>query len=527
MHIGLIVLVVAFIVRALKREGGGKLPLQQKVSFRTVIRVIFFIATYLNLAFILAVPLSTLPIRLQSKWLINITQWVGSGIFLMVLLRWGPPWLAWRICRPFRLFFLGRSVYWFTFGTKERESERFETLLRVAQRRISKHPPATFSPDAWTTATHALLWEIRGDFHRADNLLQAFDFCSPGIKTSRILRRYAFEELAWHAAKRGTWEAVQLRAGQGVGRGARFFGCLAEMHLQHRVNRTTLLLTWLVAPLRLRTWPFVRLLIGRGADNGMKMPGPTQAVRDKGPRRTHLDLLYKASQGRPVAMAEVFLLAEEWDAQWTRFEKENLLRRGMELRVRDVLTTTQTIEAMVLDELEELAAAADGAIPQEIVARMTDVDSSHVTRLNRRIRSRLYDDLNRAQALITVEKEQPLSEDELQEYWENWLGMQATVSRLCQILGPDELGTLWYGGLRSVAWNGAASIYNGCGKRVSWIAIIMFYWVATISQQVGDKQAETVNRNNMTICGYTAPGRFRTSLFRAITCMRLKIRAKG
>lgn len=513
MHPGLIVIVVILIVRAMKREGSKNFFLHQKFSFRTILRVILFIAMYLNIASIQTDLLPTLPIHLRGKWLIIIIQLVGSGIFLTLLLHWGPPWLAWRICRPLRLFFLCRFFYWFTLGAKGRESERFEMLLRVAQRRISKHPPP-FSLDDWTTATQALLWEIRGNARRADALLQAFDLCPDGMKPSRILRRYAFEELAWLAARRSDWAAVRFRACQGAGRGVRFLKFLAEMHLQHKVNRTVLFLAWMVSPLRFRAWLVMRPLLGRCADNGIKMPYPVQQAPDRGPRRANLKLLFKVSQGQPVAMEEVFLPARKWDEQWTGLEKENLLRRGMELRARDVLLITQNIEERVLDELEELAAAADGDIPQEIVDRTTDTDRSYVARLGQSIRNRLYDDMNRAQALIKVENERPLSEDEFQAYWENWLYMQVTVSRLLRILGPDELGTLWYGGLRNTTWNGAASIYNACGKRASWIAIIMFYWVATISQQLGDEQAETINRNNMTICGYTAPGKFRSSLFR-------------
>jgi hypothetical protein len=561
MNPGLIVLIVVLIVRAMKRQGGGQgtrktggvtVFLGQEVSFRIVFRVVLFIVTYLVLAFMLEDLLPGLPIRLRSQWLIDIIQVAGSGIFLTVLLRCGPPWLAWRICRPLRLFFPGSFFYWFTLGAKKRESERFGTLMRVAQGKMSKHPPAAasglkaglrrlfllkktpppFSPDAWTTATQALLSEIGRNSSRADHLLQAFDLCPPGMKTSRVLRRYAFEELAWHAAKRGDWEAVRHRARQGVGRGVRFLKLLAAMHLQHKVNRTVLLLAWMVSPLRLRSLPLVRPLLRRRADDGVKMPGPAQPIPSTCPRRTHLDLLYKASRGKPVSMEEVFLLAKRWNAQWTALDKENLLLRGMELRARDVLAMTQTIEETVLEELEELAAAADGAITEEIVTGMTDGDDSYAARLGWRIRNRLYDDMNRAQALFQVElfqlkNEQPLSEDEIQEYWENWLCMQATASRLCRILGTDELGTLWYGGLRNMAWNGAARIYNACGKRAAWIAIIMFYWVVTIAQRLGDEQAETVNRNNMTVCGYTAPGKFRSRLFRMMPRMRFRIRAKA
>jgi hypothetical protein len=510
-HLGVIILVfVVMAICALKNRGGGQSRSKRRSGTgnafsRQRAKVLLPFVYWL-------VPL--VFIYLIRDWRIDSIPAVPLAGLILFILTWRffiPPWLAWRVCRPLGLFFPGRFFYYFAVDTPG-TPQRFETLMRIAQRRISKHPPTPFSPDAWTTATHALLWEIRGNASKADDLLQAFDLCPPGIKTSRILRRYAFEELAWHAAKRGDWKTVQHRASLGVGRGARFFKLLAEMHLQHYVNRTYLLLAWMVSPLRLRAWPFVRPLLGMCDDNGIKLPGPEQPAPDRDPRRTHLDLLCKASQGEPVAMEEVFLLAQKWDEQWTGLEKENLLRRGMELGARNVLTITQTIEEMVLDELEELAAAADGAIPQEIAADMTDADLSYAARLGWRIRNRLYDDMNRAQALIKIEKAQPLAEEEIQEYWENWLHMQATVSRLCRILGSDELGTLWHAGLRSVAWNNPVNLYNGCGKRSAWISIIMFYWVVTISRQLEDEQAETANRGNMTICGYAAPRRFRSRL---------------
>ncbi len=80
-------------------------------------------------------------------------------------------------------------------------------------------------------------------------------------------------------------------------------------------------------------------------------------------RLTHMSILFKASEGISIEIGEVFRLAGSWANEFSVHKKDNLLRRGMELGARDVFGLAQKIEESVLDELEEMAAAAEGEIP--------------------------------------------------------------------------------------------------------------------------------------------------------------------
>lgn len=189
-----------------------------------------------------------------------------------------------------------------------------------------------------------------------------------------------------------------------------------------------------------------------------------------------------------------------------------MLRRGLELGARDVLGIAAKIKENVLEELEEMAGIADGEIPAEIAGRPEDEKPSCATKLAVRLKNRLYDDVSRAQALFVLEKDAPVADEAILDLWERWLALREAVARLQSLLGPAELATLWYGGLREDAWNGASRLSNACGNRIAWISIIQFRWVVEIAELLGDEEAMTVNRNNMKLCGYRPPFSPRQSL---------------
>ena len=196
-------------------------------------------------------------------------------------------------------------------------------------------------------------------------------------------------------------------------------------------------------------------------------------------------------------------------------------------RAENFLGDVRAIEETVLEELEELTAAAEGEIPEAVTAEMEGNGGiSCETRLALRLRNRLHDDVHRAQELFRLEKDHQFAED-LMESWEIWLELHGAASRLHRMLGTNELATLWYGGLRDVAWNNASRIFNSSGKRTAWISIIMFHWVATTSQLLGDEEGMTVNRNNMKICGYAPPNKFLSRLLRMTSHLRSYVRAES
>ena len=542
MHIGAIIIVIIIIRCLANRSGQGVKPAQssgsnlvyQDVSFRSVFLVVFYVSLYAVLIFPFYDALERILPPFRITWLRDLLLIAGAGIPPLVLFRAVPPWLAWRVCRPLRIPFLARFFYWFTPGATVRELESFAALLRAARGFepsppvakedskkekmlrffLLKRKPLPFRIDDWLIASTALAAEVRGDYDRTRRLIRCFDLCPPEMRASGILRRFAFEEMALNAAKRGEWEEVMHRANLGAGRSMPLLKLLATAGQNGRVNRIMLWLAWLISPKRLTSFPFVL-----DAQKGCAAPHGTSHVQDypesdSNPRKTHLRLLQRASEGAPVAMEEVFCLARTWDGELTSRSEENLLRRGMELGARDVLGIAGKIRESVLDELGELAAVADGRMPEEVFDDWEEEDPSCVDELLSRLRNRLYDQVSRAQDQFEVESGATLSDEEIQERWEIWLALHDAASRLHRLLGTDELATLWYGGLGNTAWNSASRIFNSTGERTAWIAILMFYWVAEISELLGDEESRETNLNNMKICGYSQPYSLRRFLLR-------------
>lgn len=495
---------------------------EQETSWRGLFLTPFFIVAYVLLAGWLSMVLPPVLAPVRIEWLRTSLQVAGPMLLPLVIFRLAPPWLAWRVCRPLNLFFLSRFCYWFTLGAKKRELEQFAALLnalrgvppapppvgktglkeKMLRGLLLKRPPRLFIVDAGTVAALALAAEVRGDAGRAERLLQAFDLGPPGTTGPRMLRRFAFEELAWHSAQRGAWQSVLDRARRGCGRGMPLLKLLARNHLTGRVNGLVLGLAWSISPARRRALPFVWSAMRR---RGAPPPKPAPSAPVASLRLTHLRLLHQAAEGLPVAMAEVFRLARRWDEEWTPHQEESLLRRGMELGARDVFGMTGKFRESVLEELEELAATADGAIPEEIGAEGEGGECACATQLAVRLRNRLYEEVSRAQELCELEGNAQVSDAEILDLWERWLALHEAVTRFQRLLGTGELATLWHGGLRHTAWNGACRFFNACGDRIAWISILQFYWVIQLAERLGDEEALTVNRNNLKLCGYDPP----------------------
>ena len=336
----------------------------------------FFLCTEFLTLFVLgAFALLKATLSIKPEWLMNIVI-SGAAIPALFILVWSYPWLAWRLCRPLGLFFFARRFYWFTPGATRRDLQDFEALLRASrgvppapppQRKngsrgkilkFSAKRPLPFLVDAKTTLTLALAREVLGDYARTERLLRTFELCPPGLKALGRFRLFAFEELAWHAAKRGDWNAVLRRARMGSGRGMLLMRLLAEKHSGRRVHWSALWFALLISPSRRRA---VRLVF-----NTEKLV-PSEIAQwsssREGLRSTHISLLSKASEGISIDLGDVFRLARSWDHEFSVRKKDNLLRRGMELGARDVFGLAKRIEENVLDELAEMAAAAEGDPP--------------------------------------------------------------------------------------------------------------------------------------------------------------------
>lgn len=498
-----------------RRAAQRKAEINGEMPWRLLLVYFSMVTEYVIFVVLWTIALLYAHLSIKPEWLDQSIVIAGAAIPVFLIHVWFCPWLAWRICRPLGLFFFARRLYRFTPGASRRDIENFEALLRALRGVVPAPPPPMkkgpgikrlrfllvnkkplpFLVDAKTTLMLALSREVLGDYALAERLLQTFELCPPGLKALGIFRPFVFEELAWHAAKRGDWNAVLRRARMGSGRGMLLMRLLAEKHLGHRVHRAALWFAFLISPSRRRA---VRLV----SDAEKLAPGEfTQRPGSReGLRLTHMLFLSKASEGLSIDLGEVFRLARSWDHEFAVRKQENLLRRGMELGSRDVLGLARRIEENVLDELEEMAAAAEGEIPREVLAGIDEDETSYEQRLFSRLRARLYSDIDALLDRFRVESGEKVEEGNLLERWENWLSLRESVSRFHRLLGKDELSILWYGTLRNAVWNSITRIFNDHGYRVAFISMIMFNWVTEMCRLLGDEEGATVNRNNTKLC---------------------------
>lgn len=497
------------------RRAQKKTEINGELSWRFIFLSVFLIIAYAILVALATFALDPATSSIKPEWLRQSVVIVSAAVPALLILIWSCPWLAWRIFRPLGLLFLARRFYWFTPGATRRDLENFDALLQASSGVSPAPPPAVknglkekilgfllinirplpFLVDAKTTLMLALAREVRGDYELAERLIRTFELCPPGLETLGIFRSFAFEELAWHAAKRGDWNAVLRRARMGSGRGMLLMRLLAEKHLGRQVNRSGLWLALLISPSRLRAIQMV-LDSEKLADGEFRHRSSNRS----GIRQTHMLFLSKASEGIPIDLGEIFCLARSWDREFGLRKQENLLRRGMELGARDVLGLCERIEENVLDELEEMAAAAEGEIPREVLAGLEEDGTSYEGRLFFRLRTRLYSDIDTLLSLFRVERDEKVEEGKLLERWETWLSLHEMVSRFHRLIGTEELSTLWYGTLRNEVWNSTVHIFNSHGTRVAFISMIMFNWVAQMCRLLGDEEGSTVNRKNTKLC---------------------------
>lgn len=487
-----------------------------ELTWRALFLTLFLIPEYSLLVALGTFALLPAATGIKPEWLREaIVIAAAAGAAFLILLR-SCPWLAWRVFRPLGFFSFARRLYWFTPGATRRDLENFEALL-LASRGVPPAPPPPaknglrekvlrfllvdkrplpFLVDAKTTLMLALAKEVQGDRDRAERLLQTFELCPPGLKGLGVFRPFVFEELAWHAATRGDWNAVYRRARMGSGRGMLLMRLLAEKHSGRRVHWAALWFALLISPSRRRA-----LRLFSDAQNGVsgeftRLSGSTASSL----RLTHMSILFKASEGITIEIAEVFRLAGSWADEFNRRQKDMLLRRGMELGARDVFGLVQKIEDSVLDELEEMAAVAEGEIPEKVLAGIHEDPASYEGRLFSRLRTRLYSDIDGLLCLFRVETDERVKEANLLERWENWLSLRESVLRFHRLLGKDELSTLWYGTLRNAVWNSITRIFNDHRYQVAFISMIMFNWVAETCRYLGDDEGTAANRNNTKLC---------------------------
>jgi hypothetical protein len=521
MNFGAIVLLGYLYYRYSKKKGdagtGAVIATAgQQYSFRTVLVSVLTVTVFFSSMFYLLEACQPYLTWIGLEWVRDVCAFTVSIIVPIIVLRCGPPWLAWRILRPLRHPFPARFIFWFTPGQRKSALVGFTRLVVASSGKdpfYSGQPSSSLKKrlrvffmldeqgvqgdlDAWAVAAAALQAEIAGDPEKAGRYIDSFGLLARRSQVPRLVRIFAFEQFALHAARRGDWERVAGCAAFGTGRSMPLLRLLARGHLSGQVNRVLLFFCWFIAPCRIATFPLLRSLLAQRKilDARTVEESPVESFP-----LSHLRLLKDAADGSQIGLAPVLSLALAWQSMLTSESYAMTLARGMELGARDSQGTVDAIPQALLDELEELAVAGSGTLPVEILENWEEWRETLAGAVIVRLRNRLFCAVeDSASQFFRDEEEQvPL----LLQCWEQWLAMHAATERLGALMGMEDVATAWYGGLQINAWNGACRVFNTYGKDSAWISYCMFTWVVTVAEKIGDEEAAKVNRKNAAVCG--------------------------
>jgi hypothetical protein len=253
---------------------------------------------------------------------------------------------------------------------------------------------------------------------------------------------------------------------------------------------------WLLSPVRRRTFEFVRAAAAAGRLVPKVTPAPSgvetvvEACLGVDVRSRHVSLLAAASQGGGIASCEVSALVRAWQPHLEKAGLARLSARALELDVRDSTGEAQAIRAGVLAELVALAACCDGKVAAggDDVGLLGEVASA--------LRDHLCHEVE--VALAGIRPESFLPGIRPLEAWERWLALRRALDRLAS---QDEaaLFALWNGRVAATVWNWTCAVFNCHGARASWIAHMMYVWIAEQAERMGDMRTVVVNRENARI----------------------------
>lgn len=521
MNIGAVMLIGYLLYRFAKKKNAATSEVDRTVSeaeysFRTIILSVLTIVAYFTLVFEVIVVCQPYLERIGLVWVRDSCFFIVSIILPLIVVRCGPPWLAWRLLRHLRHPLPARCAFWLTPGERKPALIGFARLIVASMGKdpfFSGEPPSALkkklrvffmlgepgSPgdlDAWAVAARALHAEISGDPEKAARYLGFYDLFARRAQVPRFVRIFAFEQLALHAARREDWSAVARRAAFGSGRGMPLLRLLARAHLSGNVNRVLLLFCWIISPCRVATYPYLRSVLRR---QGVTAAQTVPDMPDESFPVMHLRLLREAAEGRPIPLAQVVDLAVSWQSLLTPESYATYLARGLVAGARDSHGAIDAIPHELLTELEELVSAGTGDLPVEILDNWEDWRETLAGALILRLRNRLFSNVEDfAEQFFPDEDEET---PPLLQCWERWLAMQDATERLGSLMGVDDLATAWYGGLQINAWNGACRVYNAYGKKSTWVSFAMFTWLVRVADKVGDEEAARVNRDNAALCG--------------------------
>jgi hypothetical protein len=518
MNIGAILLIIYLFSRFFKNKdttGSASTWAGQETSSRTITVSVLTVLLFFIVTYVIMVNCQPYLDQINSGWLRDIAWFIVYLVIPITLLRCVPPWLAWRVLRHLGHSLPARIIFWFTPGEAQTDLIGFARLVEASlghDPNALKPPPSPLSRrlriffmlgeqqpegdlDAWTVAADALYAEISGDSHKAAQYILSFNLLPRRSQAPRLIRIFAFEQFALHAARRGAWGAVAGCAAFGAGRSMPLLRLLARGHLTGSCNRALLVLYWIIAPCRLATFPYLRSLLSPQPSSD------TQEVTlsDETFQIAHLRLLQDAAEGRPIELVQVLSLAAAWQSTFTSESHAAILARGMAVGARDSHGVADAIPEEILAELEELVAVSVGGLPEELFENWDEWRETLVGTLVIRLRSRLFQNLEESAAqFFDSDAEQP---PPLLQCWNTWLAMHDATERLGYLMGTEDVATAWYGGLQITAWNGACRVSNSYGSKGNWVSYLMFSWVVRVADIVEDAEAARVNRNNAATCG--------------------------
>jgi hypothetical protein len=405
-----------------------------------------------------------------------------------------PTWIAWRGPARLRVRPLMLIACWLSPLVRGRDLRGIDVFIAAAADRpfpLGGRVPA----DAWTVLAAALQAERGGDLARAERLVEGLAYLPPGARFPWLARVHGVEALVRSAVARGDWNAAARYAQIGRGRAIELFDLLASTALGAQVEARVLWLRWALAPRRRQTLPLVRALLARQRAPRAVTPAPTVTAETLAeaaavdPRLRHVRLLGAAAGGGPVAMAEVFVLAQAWQRHLDQPALARLHARALELEVRDAAEQARGLREAVLEELAVLATQAQGCLPGP-------GDGSLAAALADRARARLFE--------VVESTLVPLAPDRIArtsplEAWERWLALRALLDRVEHQAGAVAVTTLWHARVRDAVWNWACALHNQHGARAAWAALGIFTWVADRADGLGDTRTAIINRENARI----------------------------
>lgn len=403
-----------------------------------------------------------------------------------------PTWFAWRIAKPLGLRRLVSIACWFSPMVGRHDLASLRVFLAVEAEQGFR-AGGNVSADAWTALAAAVEAEQQGNTARARAIADALHCLPEESRFPWLARCHGVEPLVLLAWRRADWNTVLDYAAFGRGRVVRLFALLARVAIGQPILPRTLWWVWLLSPVRRRTFECVRAATAAGRFVPKVTPAPTavEAVVDRclsvDGRSRHVSLLAAASTGGVVASGDVSALVRAWQPLLDKAGLARLSARALELDVRDSSSEVQAIRADVLSELVALAACCEGK-----VAAGGD-EPGLLGEVALALREQLCREVEVALEGIAPESFSPSILP--LEAWERWLSLRRALDRLA-IQDEGAFFALWNGRVAATIWNWTCVVFNCHGGRASWIAHMMYVWIAEQAERMGDMRTVVVNREN-------------------------------